>query len=80
VKLTTLYLGGNNFTSGIPELVNMTSLNNLDLGEINLKGEIPPWLGNMQLLQMLYLRNNKLHGTIPPLGKLINLIHLYFVE
>jgi LRR receptor-like serine/threonine-protein kinase FLS2 len=44
VNLNTLFLGGNNFTGGVPPILNMSLLNYLDFGQMNLTGEIPPWL------------------------------------
>jgi Leucine-rich repeat (LRR) protein len=75
VNLTELNLGGNNFPGGFPpELLNMSLLNSLDFGDMNLTGEIPAWLGNLTSLETLLLRNNELNGSIPPsLGKLHNL-------
>ena len=46
----------------------------LYLGKNNLRGEIPPELGNLANLEDLRLRENQLSGDIPPeLGNLENL-------
>lgn len=63
----------NNFTGDIPpEFWSMTSRKYMDLGQTNMRGQIPLEVGNMRSLNCLILRHNKLNGTIPPLGKLVN--------
>lgn len=49
----------------------------LHLDDNQLRGEIPPELGNLAYLKELYLSQNQLTGEIPPeLGHLTNLRHL----
>ena len=49
----------------------------LDLGFNQLSGEIPPDLGNLAIMEELYLQENQLSGEIPPeLGNLANLYAL----
>ena len=65
----------NNLTGEIPpELGNLASLRELDLGYSKLSGEIPPELGNLANLRVLNLEaNHQLSGEIPPeLGNLAN--------
>ena len=49
-----------------PELGNLTSLTDLDLGYNHLAGPIPPELRNLINLRMLNLRRNLLTDPIPP--------------
>ena len=50
----------------------------LHLDENRLSGEIPPELGHLSELELLYLSNNRLDGAIPPeLGRLTNLTSLF---
>ena len=50
----------------------------LNLGDNQLTGEIPPELGGLSYLRHLYLSSNQLTGEIPPeLGRLSRLTNLY---
>ena len=53
------------------------SVTELDLTRNNLSGQIPPELGTLSSLRLLYLGGNRLSGEIPTeLGNLTNLGHL----
>ena len=57
-----------------PQLGNLTSLEELNLGWNALSGQIPPELGNLAKLRRLDLGTNNLSGPIPPeLGNLASL-------
>ncbi|KAJ1419605.1 Tyrosine-protein kinase, active site [Sesbania bispinosa] len=69
-----------------PEIGTLTKLTYLDLSSNSLQdlssnsleGEIPPSMGNLSLLQRLYISNNNIQGSIPhELGFLKNLTTLY---
>ena len=77
-QLTTIDLGDNQLTGGIPsELGDLTSLSFLDLGNNQLTGSIPTELGNLASLERLHLDDNKLIGNVPPeLGNLASLERL----
>ena len=49
-----------------PELTNLGSLRELDLGTNDLTGPVPPELGRLASLQFLYLGYNDFSGSIPP--------------
>ena len=79
-----LSLGGIGLTGSISSqlvdhLINVSLLEELNLGNNNLEGEIPPEFGRMKSLRFLYLHNNRLEGEIPaelgdmPLLMLLNL-------
>ena len=52
----------------------------LNLEENQLRGEMPPELGNLTSLRRLEIRDNQLSGEIPPeLGYLTNLGTLYLL-
>ncbi|MFS7966154.1 putative non-specific serine/threonine protein kinase [Helianthus anomalus] len=75
-------MGGNFISSKIPpELGLLTSLQiALNLSHNNLTGSIPLQLGNLILLENLYLNNNKLTGLIPsPFANLSSLITCNFL-
>ena len=49
-----------------PELTNLGSLRELDLGTNDLTGPVPPELGRLESLESLDLGDNDLSGSIPP--------------
>ena len=56
----------------------LTILTSLNLGDNQLSGTIPDWLGSLTALQDLSLRDNRLTGPIPEeLGDLVALQNLY---
>ena len=58
-----------------------TRVTEIDLGKTNLRGTIPPELGNLSELRVLKLNKNNLTGTIPPeLGGLTALQHLNLIN
>ncbi|WCJ21807.1 disease resistance family protein / LRR family protein [Euphorbia peplus] len=65
-NVTQLYLQYNKFSGGIPENIGelMPTLRNLHLSDNLLKGTIPSTICRMMDLQVLALRNNKLHGEL----------------
>ena len=84
-KLTHLHLYGTKskdpqgvgLTGRIPDLRNLTSLEQLLIDNNSLTGGIPTWLGNLTSLTRLDLDRNQLTGGIPPaLGSLTSLTHL----
>ena len=59
------------------ECYSIENTTQLDLGNNQLTGSIPPEIGNLTNLTWLYLSNNQLTGPIPPeTGNLNNLIYL----
>ena len=59
------------------ECYSIENTTQLDLGNNQLTGSIPPEIGNLTNLTWLYLSNNQLTGPIPPeSGNLNNLIYL----
>ncbi|KAK9221937.1 hypothetical protein WN944_010368 [Citrus x changshan-huyou] len=68
-NLTKLFLVlSNNHLSGEipPSLKNCSLMDSLDLGENQLSGNIPAWIGeSMPSLSILRLRSNHFNGTIP---------------
>ncbi|KAL8246582.1 hypothetical protein R6Q59_007798 [Mikania micrantha] len=70
-KLKTLMLGFNNFNGKLPEsLSELTSLERFDVSSNEISGEIPAGIcdgttAGSSRLQMLYLQNNRLTGSIP---------------
>ena len=59
------------------ECYSIENTTQLDLGNNQLTGPIPPEIGNLTNLTWLYLSNNQLTGPIPPeTGNLNNLIYL----
>lgn len=77
--LQILYLYTNYLTGIIPdELINCSSLTDLDLSGNALTGAIPPKLGSLSNLSNLNFAGNNLTGMIPPtLGNLTALGQIY---
>lgn len=76
VRLTELQMGGNFFSGSIPfELGKLAALQiAFNLSHNRLTGTIPSSLGNLQMLECLYLNDNHLTGEIPSsIGGLISL-------
>ncbi|CBI22000.3 unnamed protein product, partial [Vitis vinifera] len=73
-KLEELYLGVNNLAGGIPRgmgnLLNLKMLSLLQvlssLSKNKFTGSIPIEIGNLPMLEEIYLGRNSLTGTIPP--------------
>ncbi|CAH9091047.1 unnamed protein product [Cuscuta epithymum] len=67
VRLTELQMGGNLFSGEIPiELGQLIALQiSLNISHNALTGSIPGNLGNLQMLESLYLNDNQLTGEIP---------------
>ncbi|KAG8485247.1 hypothetical protein CXB51_021165 [Gossypium anomalum] len=67
--LKLLYLDGNNFDGNIPGIDISTipwySLQDVDLSNNNLSGELPRWIWNMSNLKALAVSNNQFKGLIP---------------
>ncbi|KAK8339673.1 hypothetical protein V6Z11_A08G050600 [Gossypium hirsutum] len=68
-SLYLLYLDGNNFDGNIPSIDISTipsyPLQDLDLSNNNLSGELPRWKWNVSDLKALAVSNNQLKGLIP---------------
>ncbi|KAJ7949606.1 putative Leucine-rich receptor-like kinase family protein, partial [Quillaja saponaria] len=65
-QIKTLHLSNNTFSGEIPTLKDCKELEFIDLGDNQLAGEIPAWIGqNLPNLIVLRLRSNKLYGSIP---------------
>ncbi|GAA0167193.1 transmembrane signal receptor [Lithospermum erythrorhizon] len=76
VRLTELQMGGNFFSGSIPyDLGKLSALQiALNISHNDLTGEIPGNLGNLQMLESMYLNDNQLVGEIPTsLGELKSL-------
>ncbi|KAG0628563.1 hypothetical protein M758_1G035600 [Ceratodon purpureus] len=75
-ELEVLNFNTMNFTDGpIPDwLEGMPNLRELDLSYCNLVGSIPPSLGLLRNLEILFMRFNKLQGPIPEIFG--NMTHL----
>ena len=56
----------------------LVHLKQLDLGHNNLTGTFPSELGRLERLQVLYLRENLLSGSLPP-GVLTNLTDMRYL-
>ncbi|XAR50726.1 Non-specific serine/threonine protein kinase [Bertholletia excelsa] len=82
--LEILYLSYNNFTSHngntnldpfLASLTNASSLQEFELAGNNIRGEIPPIIGNLSsTLLQIHLDDNRIYGSIPPqISNLVNL-------
>ena len=59
------------------ELVQLTNLSTIDLGNCGLEGSLPLEIGNLTNLEYLNLQSNNLSGSIPTsIGELVNLTNL----
>jgi len=70
-------MGGNIFSGTIPvQLGQLTTLQiSLNISYNTLSGPIPDYLGNLQMLETLYLNDNQLIGEIPAsIGELLSLL------
>ena len=73
-RLKFLYLNDNLFNGTIPQLSNLTDLEELALHNNSLHGSIPSELGSCSSLTYAYLGFNALSGTVPTsLANLTNL-------
>jgi len=62
----SIHLNNNNFSGEIPPLTLCSSLALIDLGDNNLQGILPMWIGShLHQLIVLRLRANKFQGNIP---------------
>ncbi|XP_057458688.1 receptor-like protein EIX2 [Lotus japonicus] len=65
-QMVSLHLNNNNLSGEIPSLALCTNLGILDLGDNNLQGTLPAWVGyHLHHLIVLSLRANKLEGRLP---------------
>ena len=80
-NLEELDLSGNSLSGTFPpEILGLTKLRVLDLGENGITGELPTF-GELPSLQYLGLHSNKIGGSVPSsLANLINLTHLDLSE
>jgi hypothetical protein len=78
--LTTLALGGNDFTGNVPsELGSLNALTRLGLGGNSFTGTLLSELGSLTKLMLLYLDSNAFKGTFPSeFGSLTALTTLAF--
>nr|XP_010924441.2 receptor-like protein kinase 5 [Elaeis guineensis] len=82
-NLQTLRLGGNPFAPATipPTFRNLTQLSFLGMGQANLKGEIPEFIGELTGMRLLYLPSNSLSGSIPAgIWNLKKLRYLYLYK
>lgn len=80
-NLSTLNLSSNNFTPGnIPSWVfNLTNLSELGLSSCKLTGTIPEKIGQLNILQFLYLYDNELEGAIPSSISTITTLQAFYI-
>ncbi|GMN64395.1 hypothetical protein TIFTF001_033471 [Ficus carica] len=65
-QIAYLNLRHNKFSGNLPSLGNCTDLQILDVGENNLKGEMPTWIGErLTKLVFLSLMSNRIYGSTP---------------
>ncbi|PWA49631.1 leucine-rich repeat protein [Artemisia annua] len=64
--ILVLSIRSNRLSGELPSLKNCTLLQLLDVGENNLSGHIPAWIGeSLSRLNVLSLPSNGFHGTVP---------------
>ncbi|KAK2420128.1 receptor protein EIX2 [Trifolium repens] len=65
-QIESIHLNNNNFFGEIPPLAHCSSLALIDVGDNNLQGILPMWIGyHLHQLIVLRLRGNKFKGNIP---------------
>ena len=72
-NLRVLNLHSNSHSGTIPDLSDMTSLEELYLANNDLTGSIPTWLNGMTNMRELWLWGNDLNGSIPDLSGMTSL-------
>jgi LRR receptor-like serine/threonine-protein kinase EFR len=68
LALETLYMQGNSFEGTIPDLSKLEGIQYLDLSHNNLSGQIPSYMVNFPVLNILNLSFNNLEGEVPTEG------------
>ncbi|XP_058776271.1 receptor-like protein EIX1 [Vicia villosa] len=64
--IESLHLNNNNLSGEIPSLILCHNLKLIDVGDNNLQGTLPMWMGDhLPMLIVIILRANKFHGNIP---------------
>ncbi len=71
--LTYINFHSNMLTGPIPDLSDLTGLEELYLPNNRLRGPVPSWLNDLTALRELWLWGNELSGTIPDLSALASL-------
>ena len=74
--MVVLNLHTNCLSGPIPDLSDMTRLEQLYLANNDLAGSIPSWLNEMTEMRELWLWGNELSGTIPDLSGMTSLDRL----
>jgi len=75
-QIESLQLNNNNFFGEIPSLILCRNLKLIDVGDNNLQGMVPMWIGHhLHQLIVLRLQANKLQGNIPT-----SMCHLSFLQ